>query len=64
MIDIRTEGDKVAPIPIKAKNEYNGIGQKLIITNDQKGLNKHATKNVDESQIDNSSLIPLKPILD
>jgi hypothetical protein len=68
LIDIRTKDDPVLPLDPSNRqgggnNEYKGFGQKLIIENDKKGLEKHATKNVDESQIDNSGLQKLKPVL-
>lgn len=67
MIDIRTKNDPILPKDPSNRqgggnNEYDGPGQKLIITNDAKGLKKHSTNNVDESQIDNSDLKKLKPV--
>jgi len=67
MIDIRTKDDPVLPLDPSNRqgggnNEYNGPGQKLIIENDKKGLEKHGTKNIDESQINKSDLKKLKPV--
>ncbi len=67
MIDIRTKDDPILPIDPSNRqgggnNTYDGPGQKLIITNEAKGLSKHSTNNVDESQIDNSNIQKLKPV--
>jgi len=67
MIDIRTKDDPILPLDPSNRqgggnNEYQGPGQKLIITNDVDGSGKHSTNNVDELQIDNSGLKILKPV--
>ena len=64
MINIRTKDDPIAPIaPGGAEWEYDGEvdAQELVITNNEKGGAKHATKNVDVKQIDDSNLRKLKP---